>query len=508
MTMSSVRSAVDRLQHLDLNADPRWVVMVPGMHRSGTSVTTKLLSLLGGTLPSRLMPANDSNPEGYFEPIEIAAIHDQILKSVGSSWLDWRPLPIQWFRSDAATPFIADLTAAFDVDFHKSELPLLKDPRLCRLFHVWRDVFAQQGRRIFCVMPYRNPIDVVASLVARDKLDPYHANLLYLRYSLDAEIASRDLPRIFVPYEKIVTDPVSALERVGSESPFAWPNDLGQTADAMRSAIKVDLRHNKAATSALGDRSNTPAWVHSVYECYRALENDRASVAAFKELDRIRLALDHVSHSSTPFEQAIDWKVFSDPQASSEGVHSRLLTLRNREIQADIASTPSELRVGPWDASGKSTDVDQSNEDGAQKTRRMGYLYAALGHSTNVIQQKDALIGRLEKQVAGLRTDWERRESELVASQKELQVTQDKFQAAQDSVAALQLEKSELVTERDHLLDQLLVAKADHKAEQQKLSAARLEIDFIRTLFFNSTSWRLTRPLRAIKQFFAGWKGA
>jgi hypothetical protein len=466
------------MQAANSSAAPRWVVTVPGMHRSGTSVTTKLLSLLGGTLPSRLMAANDSNPEGYFEPREIAAIHDLILKSVGSSWLDWRPLPIQWFRSDAATPFMADLTAAFDVDFHKSELPLLKDPRLCRLFHVWRDMFAQQGRRIFCVIPYRNPIDVVASLVARDKLDPYHANLLYLRYSLDAEIASRDLPRIFVSYEKIVTDPVSALERVRSESPFAWPNDLDRIADTIRSATKDDLRHNRESTTALGDRSKTPAWVHRVYECYQALEIDRASIAALKELDRVRLALNHLSHSTTPLDCEIDWKVFSDPPGS-EAVRSQLLTFRTEEMRTDIASSPSELDVRPKNVLVSATDLDRPIEAARQQTKRMGYLYAALGHTTNVIRQKDSFIAELEKQLATL--------------EKQIAEPEGQIQSEQSVNSLLKKDLADSLFERDRLGNELL--------------AARHEVEVVRSSFLNSRSWRITRPFRVVKRLFVRRRG-
>ena len=45
----------------------RRAVIVLGMHRSGTSALTRVISLLGADLPSSLMPANLSNEAGFFE---------------------------------------------------------------------------------------------------------------------------------------------------------------------------------------------------------------------------------------------------------------------------------------------------------------------------------------------------------------------------------------------------------------------------------------------------------
>ena len=43
----------------------RRAVVVLGMHRSGTSALTRVVSLLGADLPSRLIPANVANEAGF-----------------------------------------------------------------------------------------------------------------------------------------------------------------------------------------------------------------------------------------------------------------------------------------------------------------------------------------------------------------------------------------------------------------------------------------------------------
>ena len=45
----------------------RNVVLVLGMHRSGTSAAAGFLVKLGGAQPKTLLPADDGNERGYFE---------------------------------------------------------------------------------------------------------------------------------------------------------------------------------------------------------------------------------------------------------------------------------------------------------------------------------------------------------------------------------------------------------------------------------------------------------
>ena len=56
----------------------RTAVVVLGMHRSFTSVLTKLIGDLGATLPADPNPAAPDNPEGYWEPASIVQLNDRL----------------------------------------------------------------------------------------------------------------------------------------------------------------------------------------------------------------------------------------------------------------------------------------------------------------------------------------------------------------------------------------------------------------------------------------------
>ena len=63
-------------------------IVVLGMHRSGTSAMAGVLQRLGVDLGSRLTPGDADNPKGYWEHTELVDIHDRLLRSLSSRWLE------------------------------------------------------------------------------------------------------------------------------------------------------------------------------------------------------------------------------------------------------------------------------------------------------------------------------------------------------------------------------------------------------------------------------------
>ena len=63
-------------------------ICIAGMHRSGTSMVTKLLHLCGLYLgeESDLMAATLENPEGYWENARFVGVNDDLLAHVGGGW--------------------------------------------------------------------------------------------------------------------------------------------------------------------------------------------------------------------------------------------------------------------------------------------------------------------------------------------------------------------------------------------------------------------------------------
>src|SRR5205814_6120499 len=81
-------------------------VAIGGMHRSGTSMTARLLNVMGTYMgeESDLVPATAENPEGYWEHQGFVDVNDEILHELGGGWDCPVALPAQWKNEARLAP--------------------------------------------------------------------------------------------------------------------------------------------------------------------------------------------------------------------------------------------------------------------------------------------------------------------------------------------------------------------------------------------------------------------
>jgi hypothetical protein len=79
---------------LSAAAGQRTCIVVLGMHRSGTSALTRVLSLLGAGLPKNVLGVSPSNETGHWEPERLVVFRDALLATLQSAWHDWTALDI------------------------------------------------------------------------------------------------------------------------------------------------------------------------------------------------------------------------------------------------------------------------------------------------------------------------------------------------------------------------------------------------------------------------------
>ena len=177
-------------------AKNRRALIVAGMHRSGTSAVTRVLSLLGADLPARLMPGiPDDNDLGFWESVEITEIHDELLFSARSSWDAIGPFDDAWFHSDSAVRAKERILEVLARDFSSSQLFVIKDPRICQLVPLWLSVLKQFGAQPYFVIPIRNPLEVAESLRKRNQFPIEKSLLIWLWHVLEVERATRQSSR-------------------------------------------------------------------------------------------------------------------------------------------------------------------------------------------------------------------------------------------------------------------------------------------------------------------------
>ena len=179
-------------------------LFVLGMHRSGTSALARILNLLGVYFGGENVGIgrNAENPKGFWERRDVRDLNDAILFNAGCDWdcaskLDLSALPAE--RRARYESLAADVV--MNMDAHRPWF--VKEPRLCLLFPIWRQV----AELPVCIHVVRNPLAVAQSLRARNGM-PLDAGLaLWELYQHRALAASAGLPRFCVAYEDLVESP-------------------------------------------------------------------------------------------------------------------------------------------------------------------------------------------------------------------------------------------------------------------------------------------------------------
>ncbi len=245
---------------------PPHVIVVLGMHRSGTSALAGTFSQLGLNLGDELMPATaDANPKGYFEHVRIVQAHDRLLAAFDMDWADPRPLPESWMRHPATVQARHELAALLSELVANGDTVVIKDPRLCRFVPLWQALFEELGIDAHFAFIARHPVEVAASLRRRDGMSEYRAGLLSLAYQLEAELATRGSNRLFMTYEALITDWRGQLKRCRHAfGERVLPGGEGHAA-AVEGFLDAQLRNHRAA-----DVSALDPVVVAAYDCFQA----------------------------------------------------------------------------------------------------------------------------------------------------------------------------------------------------------------------------------------------
>lgn len=194
------------------------LVVVLGMHRSGTSAITRALLTLGVELGDNLMPGVQSiNEKGFFEDQEITMFNEfELLKTLGFTWHSLSSISPDLFDRPEIRSLEVQAAELIKTKVTSAALFGLKDPRMCRLLPFWQRVFDQLQLCVTYVMAVRNPLSVAQSLAKRDGFHPVKSHLLWLIYELSAVSGTHGKDRIFIDYDVLMEDPVGQLCRIAN----------------------------------------------------------------------------------------------------------------------------------------------------------------------------------------------------------------------------------------------------------------------------------------------------
>jgi len=242
--------------------------LVLGMHRSGTSALTGLLHALGVHVGGELIPPGKDNPRGFFEDRRVVAINEELFRRRG------------WWHEEVAVHEHTNWPAVPMVQQRMSDLLLsefaphdwccLKDPRLCRTLPAWRSTLQASGIDWHVLHVVRDPFEVAASLMRRNRMPADKALCLWLLHTLEAVVNTVEFPSHTLSHRRLMEDWRSELTTLEGLLP---QRDPGR--DRRASAfLEADLWHERNGLIPAGD----PELLTAVKDAERLmLQQDAAS---------------------------------------------------------------------------------------------------------------------------------------------------------------------------------------------------------------------------------------
>lgn len=408
-------------------------ILVLGMHRSGTSATAGVLTLLGGEAPKHSMGPDASNRRGSFQSKLLTEFNDELIASAGSRWNDWRQFNRDWYGSPTAARFKQTAWNLFASEFEGATLPVFKDPRICRIAPFWLDVLRNSGVTPHVVMPIRSPLEVTQSLnVGGNSADrPTTATglLLWLRHVVDAEFHTRSLPRCIFNWRDLLTDWRSVCGKISTEAQIGWPRMSDRAAYEVDRFLSRELVHHTCEPT--GD-TEVHEWVRRAYEALMELSRNPLSDSTLTILDEIRDALDQSGRifGRILIEGEIELETTSGRISALTG-EVDALKARETALSAEKATEIAELAERARRAEGERAEVIRNNEILSKTLAEIREAWALLDVEMQTVTREKAA---LSKEVTSLRSERVRLEAELHVRRRE---------SAERTELAAQVERAE-----------------------------------------------------------------
>ena len=227
---------------------PSPLLLIVGMHRSGTSLLGSILPACGIAVPGPLLNGDHNNPEGYFERADITALQEQLLINLERWWPSPRgmePLPQGWLATPWAQQTLAQLIELLEPEARCQSGPwAIKDPRSSLLLPLWQAACSQLSIPLQLLLVVRDPAEVMVSLVRRDQqatgMDGWRAQRLWWHHNAQVLLNGKDLPLQVISYSHWF-DPELAQAQLRRLTPHS-SNHQRQKALA---AIKPQHRRSK-----------------------------------------------------------------------------------------------------------------------------------------------------------------------------------------------------------------------------------------------------------------------
>lgn len=318
------------------------IICILGMHRSGTSLLTRILNLIGLNLGPEylLLHPRLGNLKGYWEHEEITYLNDAILAKHGGSWYEPPIFPPGWESDPSLDELKQRGRTLLHEAFANAKMWGWKDPRSCITLPFWQQLLPEM-RYVICL---RNPVDVAQSLEDLHDLPAEKSSTLWLTYVTSALQHSDGRPRLIVFYEDLMDNPQRELRRLAAFLGMPERAEQVEVKDKVQGFIENGLQHYRTSIADTATNPNIVCRARALFIAQRiSMSLGRIETDAQNEVDKqIENALDLLVQRSveapnpanTPQEQlAVPEEMLAESQNTIHVLQKRLVG-RNEAVKA------------------------------------------------------------------------------------------------------------------------------------------------------------------------------
>jgi O-antigen biosynthesis protein len=512
------------------------LIVVLGMHRSGTSAVIKALSCMGVSLGDNFMPAGIDNPKGFFEDKSINQLNIEMLDAIGQ----------QWFSLSLVTD--ADVARLVNLGYVEKAVALLqqqmttldifgfKDPRVSKLIKFWKLVFARINCDVRYVYCLRHPLSVANSLRQRNRSPIQKGYLLWFSYNLAIINEAQNQALIGVDYDQLMEQPLKVIDYLAERLELVVNEPVAQQFST--DFLDKNLRHTSFDEAALQQDSDCPHLVAQAYPYFQLLltpdnqsglmqlqqlyrDNDKklnAEFLLFDDIERAAIEYFYKETNARELTQQLD-ACFVWAKSLEQDAEQRTQWAKNLEQQieertrwAKTLEQQLEERARWVESLGQqleertrwAKELEQQADERAQWAQS---LEQQLEDRTQWAQSLEQQVDErtqwaqsLEQQLEE-RTEWAKSlDQDLMLAHQELEVTQVNILQLNETSHQLN-EKNHQLSEDLRVSNELLDAQISIR-KNVEFQLSDIKENYARII--NSRSWKITRPMRVIGRLIRG----
>lgn len=266
------------------------ILMVLGMHRSGTSLIAKSLEVIGGSLGDNLLPPGDDNPKGFWEDKEFNDLNIEILSLLGQKWYSLSPVELQTLEKEQFDYLFAKAITLTKSKLQKNPVWILKDPRASLLMPFWSEVFNKLGVKPNFVFALRHPDSVCQSLWKRNHFNHVFSAFIWFKHNLEVIkflSSEKKSNYVIVDYDQFLAAPDPSIKQF-SES-FDLPIIQEKLKFLKNDFIDISLRHT-VSDQTEDENDERLDFIYGLYETLKTLstqestESLKASCTHYQEI--------------------------------------------------------------------------------------------------------------------------------------------------------------------------------------------------------------------------------